>query len=473
MLAAAAISRWTVRRLGDDFVQYSRALAVYHRTSGMLRLLLLVALAYNVFFSQWPMVLNRISLLNSAPGLAPLVGLAPYCVSLLLMWWLLYPVERHARHACERKATWTRGQFVSFFFRHQFLVLAIPLSILFLVFSVTGQYRAWFTSQLGTPMAADMVLGAALIIVFLVSPVMMRYVWTTSSLPDGPLRKRLLKLCDQIGLRVRDILVWHSDRMMANAAVMGIISRFRYILLSDALLESMTDDEIEAVFGHEAGHVRHHHIPYFIVFAVVSLLILQGIAEGLILLRQKGIGATVIDRQFVEIASVSAVLPLWLLGFGAISRRFERQADAFGAICAAVDGRQQPCPIACSTHHGRDDGTAVPSESLCAMGVHIFISALRKVADLNGVAIREWSWRHSSIASRIHFLAAQAGDVALARSFAKRIRIIKRALLGLCVVGLLVAGLYVWQSPRYSRQVNKNVFEPIMQFWQTGGEPDR
>ena len=58
--------------------------------------------------------------------------------------------------------------------------------------------------------------------------------------------------------------------MIVNAAVMGIVAPLRYVLITDAMIEQMDDTKIEAVFGHEAGHVKHHHIPCFLLFALTS-----------------------------------------------------------------------------------------------------------------------------------------------------------------------------------------------------------
>ena len=61
---------------------------------------------------------------------------------------------------------------------------------------------------------------------------------------------------------------------------MGVLPWMRYVLLSDVLLERMSD-EIEAVFAHELGHVVHRHMTWYIIFfgmagllvtAVVALL---------------------------------------------------------------------------------------------------------------------------------------------------------------------------------------------------------
>src|SRR5262249_44127193 len=106
--------------------------------------------------------------------------------------------------------------------------------------------------------------------VLLLSPVILRYVWSTQRLPDGPLRERFSRTCQRIGLRYREILLWRTHGLAVNAAVMGFIPSLRYILVSDALLQTMTDEEIEAVFGHEAGHVQHWHLHFFALFALLS-----------------------------------------------------------------------------------------------------------------------------------------------------------------------------------------------------------
>ena len=72
-------------------------------------------------------------------------------------------------------------------------------------------------------------------------------------------------------MRYRDILVWRTHSNMGNAAVMGILPHMRYVLLSDLLLETMTDEQIEAVFAHEMGHVVHRHMAWFVLFFVTVM----------------------------------------------------------------------------------------------------------------------------------------------------------------------------------------------------------
>src|SRR5206468_1109239 len=79
-------------------------------------------------------------------------------------------------------------------------------------------------------------------------------------------------------LKFRDILIWRTHHRIANALVMGIVPRFRYVLLSDLLLAEMEDEQIEAVFAHELGHVVHRHLIWYLVFMKVLILVLAVVA---------------------------------------------------------------------------------------------------------------------------------------------------------------------------------------------------
>ena len=67
---------------------------------------------------------------------------------------------------------------------------------------------------------------------------------------------------------------------MVNACVTGILPGYRYVLLSDALIESLSPMETAAVFGHEIGHIVHRHLLYFAFFFVGSLGVLSLLAQG-------------------------------------------------------------------------------------------------------------------------------------------------------------------------------------------------
>lgn len=432
------------------------AMTVFHRGTLLLRLAALAALAGHLLLTNWPLRLARLPVVRSIPGLSELGVLVPYLLSLAAIWLILYPVEQTSREFVASPARTTRWRYLVFNLRHQVLIVALPLAIIVVAYAATRDYRAQLVAATRSKWAPDALLGAVAVCIFVFSPLMLRRVWATSRLPDGPLRRKLLDLCGRIGLRVREILIWHSDGMMVNAAVMGLFPRVRYILLSDTLLASMTDAEVEAVFGHEAGHVRHHHIPYFLLFALISMLVAAGVIE-LLARTCRGPEAVIrLSDDMIQVIGLAAIVPLWGIGFGWISRRFERQADVFGAQCASPDAGRS-CQLPCTVHE--DEACGHPG--LCTAGARTFVQALHKVALLNGIPPAERSWRHSSIAARVRFLTALSADPLMVRRFNRCVRAIKLSLVAISAGGLVLAGMYVWRNPGYHHEIVTGILEPL------------
>ncbi|MFN2437435.1 MAG: M48 family metalloprotease, partial [Desulfotignum sp.] len=80
-------------------------------------------------------------------------------------------------------------------------------------------------------------------------------------------RSKIEAVCEKAGLRYADILKWDLFAgAMITAGVMGLVGRYRYILVTPALVQSLDDQEMEAVMLHEIGHVHHHHMLFYLFF---------------------------------------------------------------------------------------------------------------------------------------------------------------------------------------------------------------
>ena len=55
---------------------------------------------------------------------------------------------------------------------------------------------------------------------------------------------------------------------MLTAGVMGLIKRFRYLLITPALLDLLEPEELKGVVAHEIGHVRKKHLIFYLGFFV-------------------------------------------------------------------------------------------------------------------------------------------------------------------------------------------------------------
>src|SRR5690606_4288296 len=109
---------------------------------------------------------------------------------------------------------WTRTQYLIAQLRHQVLLIFAPLLLI----------PAWAEAAT-TYLPADDVETVSLIVlagaavIFLLSPLIIRFVFDTVPLPPGEVRDRLRHLCDVHGVRVRELLLWRTFGGMINAAV--------------------------------------------------------------------------------------------------------------------------------------------------------------------------------------------------------------------------------------------------------------
>jgi STE24 endopeptidase len=197
---------------------------------------------------------------------ADLLILIPPLLTLTATWWAYYPIDRILRGASLMRELeegapvepiLRRGHYVISQVRHQLLLMLAPLVLLMAWIHAVD----YWVAPLGySPLAMNIITFAGSLTVFSLAPLMIRYIWDTEPMPAGPTRDRLLALCDQYRVRVRQLLLWNTYGAMVNGAVMGLIGRPRYILLTDGLLQAMDDDQVEAVMAHELGHVKHHHL---------------------------------------------------------------------------------------------------------------------------------------------------------------------------------------------------------------------
>ncbi len=395
---------------------------------------------------NWP---QRLAGIGGWPVVPSLIALTPFLASALLVWTALYPADRAIRQIALEvflmrgkpvRPAWSLGAYLAFNLRHQVLFVLVPMLLIVLARDLIEQHEAglrdWAQRLAGRPHAGiqyvpDLLMGASAGLVALVAPVLLRYIWITRPLPPGPLRDRLVTLAREIGLRFREILVWHSGGLVVNAAVMGVIPPLRYVLITDAMIEQLDEVRIEGVFGHEAGHIRRHHIAFFLLYAFASaclITVVQGRTHG---------WST--QAQQIAIAGLGLVLTLkWTVVFAWISRNFERQADLFGVDTLVAAGLQ--CATPCAVHtpelFGRTGGRPV-----CRTAAHVFGQTLYDVAKLNGIPPESRSWRHGSIASRATLLVRMAEDPQIAAAFERRVRGIKLAI----AAAALVLGLWAGQ----------------------------
>lgn len=427
------------------------------------RIVIVLGYLSAIYLTDWTRIVRGWSWATSIWGLDEVIMLLPFLVDVLIAWIALFPADRAVRQVATEmrlfasvpaRPVWRLGQYLSFMFRQNVLIIAVPMLPIVVAYDFSQIHAEAIIRATGIPWAHEAVVVIVAGIVFLLAPAALCHIWQTRPLPAGELRDRLESLCRRINMRYRRILIWETDGMVVNAAVMGLFRPVRYILLSDGLIEMMDDRKIEAVFGHEAGHVKKHHIPYYLLFAILSMLIVGGAVELIRWTHQEYPNLLAVSsrqlQEYLHVMAMGMIVLVWGLGFGVVSRRFEWQADLYGAM--SVTPSDGDCAAPCRVHGTatNDPSTADPPERpqrgrpLCATAANLFADALERIAILNGIPVEAKSWRHSSIQNRMELLRSYADDPCRTTALLRTVALIKAILLAGTVIGLIIAAWLYW-----------------------------
>ena len=240
-----------------------------------------------------------------------------------------------------------------------------------------------------------------MILLVLFLPPFIKYWWGCSALPQTEEKESIVNFFRKVGFKYRDILRWPilEGRMM-TAGVMGLLPKFRYILITDSLLNILSQEELRAVMAHEIGHIKYRHILFYILFLLGYMAISFGLFDFLfyamamqpwlfgLLNSQKELQAGI----FYFLLSMPIILSVilyfrYIMGF--FMRNFERQADLYSA---KIMGKPDPT-----------------------------ITSLEKIARFSGLSRHQPSWHHFSIAERTEFLWKSLQDPQLIKRHSRRL----------------------------------------------------
>ncbi|MGM0452222.1 MAG: M48 family metalloprotease [Thermodesulfobacteriota bacterium] len=223
-----------------------------------------------------------------------------------------------------------------------------------------------------------------LMIIAVVGPALIQRFWGCRPLQEGYDRIRIENICKKAGLDYKEIMLWplFGGKMM-TAGVMGLVRRFRYILVTPALLRYLDPVEIDAVIAHEIGHVKQKHLVFYLFFFVGYLVIAFSMLDVIIygLLYSEAAFGWIGGGGPGQSSTVSVVFSLAMIAmffvyfryiFGYFMRNFERQADIY--VYSLLDSAR---PL---------------------------ISTLKKIADTSGQSPDKPNWHHFSISQRVDYL---------------------------------------------------------------------
>jgi len=276
--------------------------------------------------------------------------------------------------AHEQGATARRNRVI--FQSRMFISSLVPLGLYVMLSAAVAWVPGWKENVQEVAVINAAFMTALLTVLAVSLPTILTHTWDTVPLAPGPQREILDTVGRRANFEPRELFVWRTGHQMANAAAVGFGRRGRRVLFSDSLLSMLTLRELAAVYAHEIGHAKRHHVAVFLAWALTFFL-------------AGDLAATWIapNNQWLGTGILVGSLVVWALCFGWYSRRCELEADLF-----SLDLLRDP---------------------------EAMISALERVGGrLRDVA----GWRHFSTAARVGFLIDAWRDPSLALRFRRRLR---------------------------------------------------
>ncbi|AEH44455.1 Tetratricopeptide TPR_1 repeat-containing protein [Thermodesulfatator indicus DSM 15286] len=258
-------------------------------------------------------------------------------------------------------------------------------------------------------------LGA---IILLMPPLAVK-TWECKPFPVSNIRRIIEDYISRERARLGGIYLWETFRgKLLTAGVIGVVPRFRYLLISRGLLATLEEAEVLSVVAHEIGHIKRHHmfwlLTFFVLFSLIIyfafiplyLVFLAYFPRPDLLVLWGGENLLLPEALLTIGLAVSVVLYFrFLLGF--FLRNFERQADLY-------------CLESLGTAQG-------------------LVRAFKKIAAISGHTEDVPSWHHFSIRQRIEFLEAAESDPTL---ISRHHRKVKLCLVSYLFLAVLLIGLF-------------------------------
>jgi Zn-dependent protease with chaperone function len=253
----------------------------------------------------------------------------------------------------------------------------------------------------------------SILIVFM--PPLIQHWWGCRPFETSDRISTLKRFLREMHFKYRDILRWpiFEGRMM-TAGIMGVVPRYRYILVTDSLLEVLTLEELKAVLAHEVGHAKYRHLLFYVLFFLGFMVLSFGLSDIFtfyiagqpFFLKILGAGESRSATIFHFLQAIPILITIilyfrFLMGF--FMRNFERQADLY------------------SVHVMGSPGPA--------------INALEKIALLSGKSRDLPSWHHFSIKERVDCLWKSLKDPTLVKRH-NRLLAVSFSMYLCCTIGL-------------------------------------
>jgi Zn-dependent protease with chaperone function len=407
----------------------------FNGTMTRLSVIAILFFTFNVYGLNLPSVFLHIRLFSTIPTLLALLFLAVFICYLSIIQACAYETYRHIYLSDVSRINYIISN----------ILFAVPVLLpwLFLsgisdiIFALPFEYPKQLLSTTEGEVTYFLFF---LLLVAVFGPVIIKKFWMCKPLESGYDRARIESLCRRAGLEYADILYWPIfGGKMITAGVMGLIKKFRYILVTDGLLRFLSPAEIDAVMAHEIGHVKKNHILFYLIFFTGYMLISYAAFNLIIYLilyaepvfkfiSASGLNQASATSIFFSFSVILIFLVYFRFVFGYFMRNFERQAD-----CYVYNLFNSAYPL---------------------------ITTLEKIAATSGQPPDKPNWHHYSISERIDYLKKCEQDQIWVKRQDKKI---KKSIIVYFAALLLLGGIgFALNFSDIGKRLNTVFFEKII-----------
>jgi len=380
--------RRILARSGPEEEKYSLA-GLYQNLVLQLSVLAILLFAFDVWVLHLKYWLHAIPGLGRLTAIHGLLAVMVFVFYLMTIWFFAHPVYEVA--------------FRTRLARHSFVLsnLRLNLPIVFPWVSLLLLYDLlllipWPSFQLFlSEPAGEMIFFTLFLTVLMVfMPGLIQSWWGCEPFPASEKAQALRDFLRESGFKYRQMLKWPIfEGRMLTAGIMGLVPRYRYILITESLVDILSVEELKSVLAHEMGHVKYRHLFFYLFFFLGFMFLSFGLFDIFLyflaahpyfrnLLQAEG-GDTNLFYLLLSLPILLTMFVYFRYVMGFFMRHFERQADLYSAL--SMGSPQQT------------------------------ISSLEKIALLGG-RIRDLpSWHHFSIRERVEYLWRTTEEKGLAK----------------------------------------------------------
>lgn len=352
----------------SDLITISEGKKRYASTTTIHLIFALFAFAAEIFLFDLKYFLVQIPFFGNLETSVNIAGLAVFILHISMVWYWSFRamgdilfIGKSAAHHVKANIKFN-------------LVIVIPwltLSLLMdviLIFS-TPSLILWINS----PLVQVVVFGLFLVVLAIVAPAFIVWIWDCKPLEDPELKGMIDTFSRSRGVKFKDILSWNAlNGGLVTAGVLGLVARFRYLLITPELIKLLDKEEILGVVSHEIGHVKKNHLRYYLIFFLSFMLISVSVLQ-LVTLQSGGFVFTTPSMDYITFFILLFLFILYFrFIFGYFMRNFEREADIF------------------CFHAG--------------VNPDFLVSSFHKLEGQTGGEEKKSNWHHFTISQRVGFL---------------------------------------------------------------------